>query len=156
MDRRSSAEINVEVEVQMAPAFAGALSPEQLQAVAEAVLRREERSGQLALVVTDDEGIQELNRDFLGVDEPTDVLAFSAKEESGPFVSAPEAEQYLGDLILSYPRALAQAAELGHPVELELKLLVVHGLLHLLGYDHAEAEEKAVMWARQEELLAAL
>jgi len=156
MDRKSSAKTNVEVEVQVAPAFVGALSPEQLQAVAEAVLRSEGRSGQLALVVTDDEGIQELNRDFLGVDEPTDVLAFSAKEEGGLFVTAPEAEAYLGDLILSYPRAVAQAGELGHPVELELKLLVVHGLLHLLGYDHAAEEEKAVMWARQGEILEAL
>jgi probable rRNA maturation factor len=145
-----------EVEVQIAPAFAGHVSAEHLQEVAEAVLRHEGQIGELALVVTDDEGIQALNRDFLGQDMPTDVLSFSAQEDAGPFVVAPEAGDYLGDVILSYPRAVAQAKEHGHPVSQELNLLIVHGILHLLGYDHADAEEEAAMWARQEAILRAL
>jgi probable rRNA maturation factor len=149
-------EAEVEVEVQVAGEFEGVVSRERLRAVAEAVLRLEGVSGQATLVVTDDEGIQELNRDFRDVDAPTDVLAFSAREEAGAFVTAPEAGEYLGDVIVSYPRAVAQAAEQGHPVEQELNLLVVHGILHLLGYDHAEEEEKAIMWARQEAILQAL
>jgi probable rRNA maturation factor len=90
----------------------------------------------------------------LGIDAPTDVLAFSAQEETEIFVVAPETVEYLGDVIVSYPRAVAQAGEARHEVEQELDLLIVHGLLHLLGYDHAEEEEKTLMWARQEAILA--
>lgn len=143
----------VEVEVQVAPAFAGVVSRDRLRSVIEAVLRHEDRRGEVTLVLTDDEGIQALNRDFLGNDAPTDVLAFSAQEDAGPFISAPEVGGYLGDVIVSYPRAAAQADEQGHPVEQELNLLVVHGVLHLLGYDHTHEEEKAAMWAQQEAIL---
>ena len=107
-------------------------------------------------MITDDSGIQSLNRDFLGYDTPTDVLAFSALEDDGPFVSAPEAGGYLGDVIVSYPRAVAQAQEHGHSPEQELNLLVVHGILHLLGYDHADDEAKAAMWARHDAILDGL
>ena len=149
-----------EVDVQIAPDQASQVSAERLQAVARAVLQAEGRTGagpaELTLVITDDEGIQALNRDFLGYDTPTDVLAFAAQEESGPFVAAPEAGAYLGDVIVSYPRALAQAGEHGHSPEQELTLLVVHGILHLLGYDHADDEGKAAMWARQDAILDSL
>jgi probable rRNA maturation factor len=165
MDRRSSARefhgcrggvTPPVVDVQIAPAFAGSLSEERLRWVVETVLRAESTSGQLAVVITDDMGIQELNRDFLDIDEPTDVLAFSAQEEAEGFVSAPEVDDYLGDVIVSYPRAVAQAQEAGHATEQELALLVIHGLLHLLGYDHADDEERAAMWVRQEAILACL
>jgi probable rRNA maturation factor len=146
----------VAVDVQIASEFAGFLSAERLQIVAEAVLRCEERVGEVTLVVTDDEGIRELNRDFLDRDAATDVLAFAAQEDAGDFISAPEAGSYLGDVIISYPRAVAQAEELGHLAGQELELLIVHGVLHLLGYDHADAEEKAVMWAKQETILSSL
>jgi probable rRNA maturation factor len=63
---------------------------------------------------------------------------------------------YLGDVIISYPRALEQSAAAGHTVQDELQLLVVHGVLHLLGHDHATEEEKARMWADQQEILAGL
>jgi probable rRNA maturation factor len=129
---------------------------ERLQRVASTVLRREGHSGELALVLTDDESIQELNRDFLGEDAPTDVLSFSAQEDAGPFVAAPEAGGYLGDVIISYPRAVQQAKEQGHSLEQELNLLIVHGILHLLGYDHAAEQDKAIMWSRQETILATL
>ena len=156
MGRRSSAKefYGCEVDVQIAPAFARSLSEERLRRVVEAALRSECTSGQVAVVITDDEGIQELNRDFLGNDEPTDVLAFSAQEEAEGFVAAPEVDDYLGDVIVSFPRAAAQAREAGHTTEKEMALLVIHGLLHLLGYDHAEEEERQGMWARQEALMA--
>jgi probable rRNA maturation factor len=153
----------VEVAVQIAPAFAALelagsaiLSAERLCEVAAAALHHEGAGGEVTLVITDDKGIRELNRDFLGEDVPTDVLAFSAQEAVQPFVVAPEAGGYLGDVIVSYPRAAAQAEEYGHPVERELDLLIVHGLLHLLGYDHATEAEKDVMWARQEAILRSL
>lgn len=146
-------EVQVVVEVQVAPDLVEAVSAEHLRSLVETTLRREGRSGEVTLVLTDDEGIQALNRDFLGVDAPTDVLSFSAQEDSGPFVAAPEVGGYLGDIIVSYHRAVAQAQEHDHPIQQELNLLVVHGTLHLLGYDHADGEEKAIMWARQEAIL---
>jgi probable rRNA maturation factor len=146
-------EEQIAVEVQIAPAFSGAIPAEGLQALVEAVLRQEGRTGEVTLVLTDDEGIRALNRGFLGLDAPTDVLSFGTQDDSGPFIAAPEMDGYLGDVIVSYPRAVAQAEEHGHPVQQELNLLVVHGVLHLLGYDHADEEEKAVMWARQEAIL---
>lgn len=105
----------------------------------------------LAIVVTGDEPLQELNRRYRGVDSPTDVLAFPAG-----FTDPDSGHSYLGDLLISYPRAEAQAAAAGHPVVEELQLLVVHGVLHLLGYDHAAEAEKARMWAAQAEALKRL
>jgi probable rRNA maturation factor len=105
---------------------------------------------ELTVRVTDDAQVRQLNRDFLGFDEPTDVLAFPSGE------SEPDPETggyYLGDVVLSYPRAMAQAEAGGHPVQDELQLLVVHGVLHLNGFDHAREDEKARMWAIQAEIL---
>jgi probable rRNA maturation factor len=105
----------------------------------------------LTIVLTGDEQVQQLNQQYLGVDAPTDVLSFPAGDPD------PDSEHlYLGDVIISYPRAQAQAEVGGHPVESELQLLVVHGVLHLLGFDHAEEEEKAVMWGKQGEVLNSL
>jgi len=102
----------------------------------------------LTLVLTGDPQIQTLNRDFLGIDAPTDVLSFPADEPD------PETgRRYLGDVIVSLPRATEQAGERGHTVEAEVQLLVVHGVLHLLGHDHAGADDKARMWAIQAEAL---
>jgi probable rRNA maturation factor len=104
--------------------------------------------------------LHQLNLEYRGIDTPTDVLAFSAREdlrEPGVvFVVAPEAEAYLGDVIISYPRATRQAEVAGHSVANELCLLAVHGVLHLLGYDHATAEEESAMWAVQDAVLAGL
>lgn len=153
---RSDPGEGIEIDVQVPPEYAAIVSEERLRAVGEAVLQHEGVSGQATLVITTDEGIQDLNRAYRDVDAPTDVLSFGAQEEGGEFVAAPEASAYLGDVIVSYPRAAAQAAEQGHSVEQELNLLVVHGILHLLGYDHAEEEEKAAMWATQDAILRGL
>lgn len=106
---------------------------------------------EVAVVVTDDDSLQELNRRYRGIDAPTDVLAFPT-ESRGPFVGIGE-PAYLGDVVISYPRALEQAAEAGHSVEAELQLLAVHGILHLLGYDDEEREARARMWAAQSAIL---
>lgn len=106
---------------------------------------------ELTIVLSDDAQLQALNHEFLGVDAPTDVLSFPASEEDLD-TQAP----YLGDILISYPRAKAQAAAGGHPVQAELQLLTVHGVLHLLGHDHAESGEKAEMWAVQAEALGRL
>ena len=146
----------VEIEVQIAPTFARLLSAKRLREVVKGVLRCEGVSGQVTLVITDDEGIRALNQEYLGRDAPTDVLAFGAQEAAGTFVAAPEMAGYLGDVIVSYPRVVAQAGDLEHSVEEELNLLIVHGVLHLLGYDHGDEQEMAVMWARQGAILAGL
>ncbi len=105
----------------------------------------------LTILLSNDDEIQALNRDYRGYDKPTDVLSFEAHErdpETGTL--------YLGDIIISLERAAAQAEKGGHPLLAETQLLVVHGVLHLLGHDHAEAEEKATMWHHQAEILARL
>jgi probable rRNA maturation factor len=109
----------------------------------------------LSVVVTDDAEIQSLNRQFRGVDAPTDVLSFG-QELGEPFVDASDEPPYLGDVILSYPRAQEQAGEQGHSATQEIRVLIVHGVLHLMGYDHATPEEEAQMWARQDQVLRAL
>ena len=105
----------------------------------------------ITIVLTDDAQLHELNREYLGVDAPTDVLSFPAAE-TDPETGA----QYLGDIVISIPRAMLQAQAGGHPLEAEVQLLVVHGTLHLLGHDHAEAEEKARMWQAQAEVMSRL
>ena len=114
-------------------------------------LGAEYANGDITIVLTDDRQLHELNLDYLGVDAPTDVLSFPASETDPETGAA-----YLGDIVLSIPRAAAQAQAAGHPVEAEAQLLVVHGTLHLLGYDHATDEEKAVMWAEQAKVLERL
>ncbi len=103
------------------------------------------------LVLSDDEQLQTLNSTYLGIDAPTDVLAFPGGEadpETGVI--------YLGDVVISYPRAVSQAADGGHPIEAELQLLAVHGMLHLCGFDHANLQEKEKMWQIQAEILELL
>ncbi len=109
------------------------------------------RSADLTIVLTDDAQLHELNRDYLGVDAPTDVLSFPADEDD------PESGvRYLGDILISIPRAKKQAKAAGHPLEAEVQLLVVHGTLHLLGHDHAKVREKARMWKAQAEVMSKL
>lgn len=105
----------------------------------------------LSLVLDHDERIRELNLEFLGQDKPTDVLAFPAQH-----VDPDSGNPYLGDVIISFPRAQAQAEEAGHSVSAELCLLTVHGILHLLGHDHDQPETKAKMWHAQNQILAGL
>ncbi len=112
------------------------------------VLQYANISGDASIVLTGDEQLRELNAQYLGIDSPTDVLSFPSGE-----VDPDTQELYLGDVIISLPRAALQAAAGGHAVEDELALLVVHGMLHLLGHDHADADEKALMWSKQAEIL---
>lgn len=122
------------------------------QAAEQALLHAEvSQEAELSLVLSNDKHLCELNREFLDIDAPTDVLSFPS-EETDPETSAP----YLGDIIISYHRAEAQSQAADHSLKDELELLVVHGVLHLLGYDHAEPEEKQAMWTAQGEILAKL
>lgn len=111
----------------------------------------EHADSEATILLTGDEQLHELNLKYLDIDAPTDVLSFPAG-----YTDPDTQVNYLGDILISYPRAQAQADAGGHAVEEELKLLVVHGMLHLLGYDHAETDEKAEMWAVQAGVLKAL
>ena len=105
----------------------------------------------ISVVLTNSRRLQKLNRDYLGIDAPTDVLSFPASE------SDPETGgRYLGDILISVPYARSSARKAGHSPEAELQLLVVHGVLHLLGHDHAKPREKARMWKAQREILTQL
>ena len=143
------------VQVQIEEPFAASVSPGRLKTAAEVTLEAEGHStGELTLVITDDEALRALNWAHLGIDAPTDVLSFGG--ESPEFVSPPSVDKYLGDVVIAYPQAKKQSLAAGHPLEAELTLLVVHGVLHLLGYDHVRSEDKAVMWKRQGEILSRL
>ena len=105
----------------------------------------------ITIILTDDAQIHELNKQYRGIDAPTDVLSFPSGDTD------PDSNRlYLGDVVISYPRAQAQAEAGGHPVEAELQLLVVHGVLHLSGYDHVEEQGKSGMRAAQAEILVLL
>ena len=119
---------------------------------------------EISVLLTDDEGIHQINLDMRGVDRPTDVLSFPMFElEPGV---PPEGEDYLdpdselcplGDMCISLERAEEQAKEFGHSVEREICYLTVHSILHLLGYDHlGEGPMKAQMRGREEAILAGL
>jgi len=103
---------------------------------------------EMTLVVSDDAQLRQLNQDFLGIDSPTDVLAFQVGD-----IDPDTGSLYLGDVILSYQQAQIQATSAGQPVIDELSLLVVHGVLHLLGYDHDNDENMSAMWKIQNEIL---
>jgi probable rRNA maturation factor len=111
---------------------------------------------EVVVVISDDAALHDLNARFRGIDAPTDVLSF-ADDTRGPFAgSAANFPRYLGDIVISIDRAREQAEAAGGTLVQELQLLTVHGVLHLLGHDHAEPAEKAAMWAAQTAILTAL
>ena len=124
-----------------------------LEAAADQTLRQagDQPKAEATVVLSGESHLQQLNQDYLGIDAPTDVLSFPSDEID------PETESfYLGDIIISFSRAEEQAEAGGHTVEAELQLLVVHGMLHLCGFDHVEPEEKAAMWEIQSEVLSSI
>lgn len=122
-----------------------------------ALVLQEEGCGKAEVVLTlvDDEEMRELNRQYRGIDKPTDVLSFSQRETTPeePEFEDPGGADLLGDIVVSWETARRQGEELGHPVEREAAFLTVHGLLHLLGYDHLEPGDEAVMKRRQSEIM---
>ncbi|MBO8164102.1 MAG: rRNA maturation RNase YbeY [Brevibacillus sp.] len=117
-------------------------------------------SGEVVVTLVDNERIHQLNRQYRGIDRPTDVLSFAMNEtgegEMEIFLDEEAEEELpnlLGDIVISVPQAVAQANEYGHSLERELGFLAVHGFLHLLGYDHGTEEEEKDMFARQEQIL---
>lgn len=131
---------------------------ELLARAARAVLERAGRSGaEAGITLADDSYLRELNRNYRGVDEPTDVLSFALRERQEDEPAHEEAgPELLGDVVISAPRAAAQAEEYGHPLQRELAFLAVHGLLHLLGHDHDQDDGAQSMRALEEAILTEL
>lgn len=110
---------------------------------------------ELSLTFMDDEAIQEINKTYRGIDAPTDVISFALEEEvEGEVAVIGEGMPVvLGDILIAVPTAARQAEEYGHTLEREMGFLALHGLLHLLGYDHMTEEEEQKMFGRQKEIL---
>ncbi|HSW57064.1 MAG TPA: rRNA maturation RNase YbeY [Dehalococcoidales bacterium] len=152
-------EINVLIEegIEVEP------PPEWMQKIIEATLLAENAPGnsEISLVITGQERIQELNREYRGQDQPTDVLSFSladqneSQEDSG-FLDPPDGLLHLGEVIISYPQVLMQAEESRHSTKKEMASLIIHGVLHILGYDHAEPHQEPAMKAREDQILSEL
>jgi probable rRNA maturation factor len=102
----------------------------------------------LSILITSDSTLQRLNKEYLGYDQPTDVLSFESKE-----IDPETGKISLGDIAISYPAAERQAIEAGHSVENEILMLLVHGILHLSGFDHKSKDEKFEMWNKQQAIL---
>lgn len=134
----------------------------RLQAAAQVVIDRHEvdAASSLSIVISTNEAVHTLNLQHRGVDAPTDVLSFPAdplpEELLAEMDEDEEEPPYLGDLVIAYPYASQQATSLKHDLGNSLALLVVHGTLHLLGYDHDTPENRAEMWEEQAEVLEAL
>lgn len=136
------------------------LNQEWLQRVVEHTLAVKDFNSEveLSLVVTVEETVQKLNRQYRGTDEPTDVLSFALIErppgDDTPFITPPDGIIHLGEVVISYPQAARQAEENGQGTEQELALLIVHGVLHLLGYEHDEPAQEREMKALEQRVLS--
>lgn len=146
------------VEVQNADAYP--VDEAGLQRAARTVLTQHEQAAgsSIAIKLAGDEIIRQLNQTFRSIDAPTDVLSFPTELPPLPADAGemPEEWLHLGDLAIAYPYVQAQALRLSQPIEHNLLLMVVHGTLHLLGYDHNTPERRAEMWQAQEVALQAL
>lgn len=116
---------------------------------------------ELSLLITDDATVRRLNKTYRGNDKTTDVLSFALDADrcggaAADFVMPPGEAVHLGEVVVSYPKAAEQAAERKHPVEDELALLVIHGVLHLLGYDHDRPARKREMSSLEQSVLSAV
>ena len=148
-------EINVTIDGKLD----GCPSESWLRRVVEQVLLTQGvgADAELGLMITSQEKVQELNRRYRGEDRATDVLAFymkSAEDETSPFVAPPDGILHLGEVVISYPQAVIQAQEHHHSLAEELAILLIHGVLHLLGYDHEKVAQKREMAAKERTILS--
>jgi len=156
------------VDVQVREGFASAVPESLIRRVAGIALDHCRVAGpdRVTVLLADDDTLRSLNRDFRGADETTDVLAFSAQEgwsEGQPpgsvqtdeaFPPVPDDQDRLGDIAISYPQAARQANAAGTSIDREMALLIAHGVLHLLGFDHSDSRQEAAMSARTRSILA--
>lgn len=139
--------------LEIAETFANLIDAERLKQAAQMTLQHlgTPSESNLTVVLTDDTQMRQLNYQYRGIDAPTDVLAFPSD-----YIDPETQAHYLGDILISVQRAQAQAFVEQHPLEEELQLLIVHGTLHLLGFDHQTEEATLQMWQVQGEILRSL
>jgi len=145
------------IDLQIDTPYQPYLEPEQIRLAVTTTLQQHHHlsSVELTVVISDNETVQQLNQDYRGVNKPTDVLSFG--NDSDDFALPNEViTSYLGDIIIAYPIAEMQAKNAGHTILEEIILLVVHGTLHLLGFDHDTPSKKAAMWQAQQQVMTAL
>jgi len=145
--------VDIQVEEHVGPVDTKPLRKAALETLAQQDVRE---ACEVVIVISDDTALHDLNVRFRGIDAPTDVLSFT-DDTRGPYVGGGgKFPLYLGDIVISIDRAREQAETAGGTLVQELQLLTVHGVLHLLGHDHAEPAQKAAMWAAQAAILTAL
>jgi probable rRNA maturation factor len=159
----ASVEVDFDVEAGLEDGWDGARSSTglrtDLEQLVTAIVQRELPAGRytVSLHLVGEDSIHELNRDHRAIDAPTDVLSFPLHDPNGMrFVLPPDQAVSLGDVAISWPSVVHQAAEFGHSPERELAYLTAHGVLHLLGYDHERELDRQRMRAREEEALGLL
>ena len=150
----------MEVNVLINQGFEECIEASWLEHVSEKILAAQgaDSGAEFGLVIAGQEKVRQLNLNYLGEDESTDVLAFSMlSEPSGggivPFVVPPDGIKHLGEVIISYPQAVIQADEHRHSVKREIAILIIHGTLHLLGYDHDNPEMEREMRTQETKIL---
>lgn len=154
--------LDLQLSIQIEDPFAGQVSDSWLRRVASATLTTAGVASrvELGLVIAGDSTVRELNRTYRGIDNNTDVLAFALSEspagQDQPFILPPDDIIHLGEIMISHPQATAQANSAQHPLERELALLMAHGILHLLGYDHQRPEDELEMRALEARAIEAI
>ena len=155
----------MEINVLVDEGLEGCIDVSWLKKVAEQVLIAQgvSSNAELGLFIAGEERVRQLNRNYRGKDAPTDVLAFAMLPEQSaqgmtgtdfpPFVIPPDGVLHLGEVIISYPQAVTQAEEHQHSVKREIAILLIHGVLHLLGFEHNKPVLKRKMTAREAEIL---
>jgi probable rRNA maturation factor len=151
----------IQLSIRIEKPFVGLVSKAWLRQAVKLTLVRTGVSSpiEMGLVIAGDNTVHELNRSYRNVDSTTDVIAFALSErgmKSEPFITPPNDVIHLGEVIISYPQAKRQAKEQRHPLERELAILVAHGVLHLLGYDHELPEQGEKMRAMESKVLDAI
>jgi len=154
MTRPTQEDIYVEINTHIG----GEPDPSWFEAVVQDVLSSEGVAApyEVSVILTDEETVHSLNRQYRNVDSPTDVIAFYAEPQTASereFVFPGDGVRRLGDIVISLPQTLEQAEEAGHSVKKELALLTIHGVLHLLGYDHEQPDDAPLMRDREALLL---
>jgi probable rRNA maturation factor len=148
-----------EIEIAIKEEFRELIDEGNLRNIVQRVLELEKAPSpcEMSIVITDSKTIHDLNRDYRGIDSPTDVLSFclanKEEKESSPFILPPDDTTHLGEVIISYPQAIEQAAAQKHPIDRELTILLIHGVLHLLGFDHEQLDDEVKMQTLEKYLL---
>lgn len=140
------------LQIQIRPYYKRKISTDDLKTAANLALKRcQPKEAALGILITGDPEMHTLNREYRGIDQTTDVLSFNEN-----YIDPESGLEFLGDIIISVPRAKKQAQEGGHTIEQEFQVLVIHGILHLSGYDHDTKLRLKKMWQMQSEILKEL